>query len=299
MKCLFCKKRISPEIIVDNLLSDYKKKDKTQYRYIKCPKCSMVLIDPLPGQQKLKKEVYNKSYFNWQKISFYQRIIYSFYLYKDYKTWINSDYKNKGKLLDLGCGEGDFMFQIKRDGWDVYGTELNPFLVKNLKKTFGTDKVFFPNEERLSIRHKAYFDVITLWHVLEHLNEPLNLLKKNKKLLKKNGKIFIEVPNADSYVFHLFGRNYTWLRIPDHLFYYSPSTLRYILKKSGFREIKLFYPMKANLNFSLNLEENYLRRFPNFIKKIIFLISVPFSIIISFIGTITGKTEVLRAEASV
>ena len=78
------------------------------------------------------------------------------------------------------------------------------------------------------------FDVITLWHVLEHVENPDMLLKKLKMLLDKNGLLVMSVPNIQSFQFYIFGRNTFHLDIPRHLVHYSPRTIEKLLKKSGF-----------------------------------------------------------------
>lgn len=297
-RCILCKKEIAPKVFTSGLLSDWSTKDKTRYSYVICPYCSMMFIHPLPKASQLKKEVYNKNYFQWKKIKWYQKIIYSFYLYKDYKTWVGKSTKERKKILDLGAGEGDFLQEMKNLGWEVYGTELNPYLKKEMSERFGKDRIFSPQDKAFHKRYHNFFDCITLWHVVEHLENPVTVLLEARNLLKKKGEIFIEVPNADSLVFAIFKSHYTWLRIPDHVTYYTPRTLKALLTKTGFSHGDFSYPLKANLNFSLSLlsvmqKKNYY----SLITRITFFLSIPLSIIISLIASSTGRSEVVRVRA--
>lgn len=297
MQCLLCHKTITPKVIVDNLSSDYNQKDKTAYRYLQCPSCEIVFINPFPKIKALENDVYNETYFDWGTIHWYQKFIYNLYLYKDFPRWVESEVSRKEEILDIGCGGGEFMMKMKRLGWNVFGSEVNKPVIKKLKKIFGENNIYDIGKNDLQ-KVSNKFSIITFWHVVEHLEQPLETLRLYRKTLKKDGKVFIEVPNASSWVFKIFGPHYTWLRIPDHVFYYSPQTLQNVLLKSGFRNIIITSPMKANLNLSMNIYNMVLQKFGKQVALLILFLSLPFSIFFSFLASIFHKGEVIRATAT-
>lgn len=144
-----------------------------------------------------------------------------------------------GKLLDVGCSTGGFLDNVK-DRWDVFGVEPDKESVKCLK-----DKgIPFYNGFFEGFETKDRFDVITLWAVLEHTKNPLEILHKSNKLLKNEGYIVILVPNINSVQAKLFGKYWFHLAIPEHLHHFNLKTLTDILNKSGFKVEKVSYMLK-------------------------------------------------------
>ncbi|MDQ3239087.1 MAG: class I SAM-dependent methyltransferase [bacterium] len=297
MNCPKCKYTKDLKIIIDNLKSDYNQGDPTLYQYIHCLGCNLVSIYPQPDLDKLNEEVYNEKYFYYPDLKWYQKIIYKLYLYKEYDRWIIDDSNQKSsskKILDLGCGQGEFLDKMKNNNWQVYGMEINPFLVKKLKEKFSDSNIYIL-DQFLNDKISQKFDIITFWHVIEHLTTPLDTLLKAKNLLNKKGELFIEVPNVDSFVFSLFKQKYTWLRIPDHVYYYSPKSLQKLLEESGYKNVKITSPIKSNLNFSLNLYNAVSNKK---MAKVLLVLSIPVSIIISIIASLLFRGEIIRASCS-
>lgn len=296
MICPFCSKKDIPKIVVDNLVPAYSFDKRNTFTYLQCNCCKIVYISPFSNSQTLKKKVYNKFYFKNEKLSFVQSIVYRISLYKDYPQLVNSILPGNGRILDVGCGEGTFMEKMKELGWDTYGIEVNRYLVEKLEKIFGKGHVYSSDFKKNTLKNDK-FDAITFWHVIEHLDKPVQALKIYKSLLKRGGTLFIEVPNVDSWVFKIFGNKYTWLRIPDHLYYYSPYTIKELLKRSGYRNIHVWTPMKANLNFSLNLYSILNKKIPITVQKFILILSAPISICFSLFASLFSQGEIIRASA--
>ena len=148
----------------------------------------------------------------------------------------NKETKNK-KILDFGCGWGGFLNNIKNskklNGLEIREECFN-FLNEKIKKIN-----VFKNLNEVSER----FDLITMFHVLEHLPEQIFVLKKLKKKLNKNGKIIIEVPHAKDFLLNLKGlkefKNFSlW---SEHLILHTEVSLRKFLSISGFKNIKIYY----------------------------------------------------------
>jgi len=152
----------------------------------------------------------------------------------------NDILKNK-KILDFGCGWGGFLKKIKK-ARSLTGIELRKecifYIRKNIKKIHISDSLNNLNEE---------YDIITMFHVLEHIPYQIETLRELKKKLKKNGKIIIEVPSANDFLLKLdeFKKFTFW---SEHLILHTENSLRKILKVSGFKKINVKYYQRYNFS---------------------------------------------------
>lgn len=128
-----------------------------------------------------------------------------------------------GRALDVGCGDGAFLEELAGKGWDVIGTELSESIARTARARLG-DRVCVGNIQELRMS-SASFDLITLWHVLEHLEDPKRVLEESRRLLKADGKIIVAVPNIESWQARLFGRDWLHLDVPRHRWHFSARTL--------------------------------------------------------------------------
>lgn len=143
--------------------------------------------------------------------------------------WIEKEKKTKGKILDIGAGTGDFLFRAKKRGWDVTGVEPNQ-QAKDLALNKGLN--FSVNSNSLP---SDYFDVITLWHVLEHVPVLEDQISELKRLLKEDGIIIIAVPNFKSYDAHVYKEHWAAYDVPRHLWHFSKTSIKKIFSPYGFR----------------------------------------------------------------
>ena len=143
-----------------------------------------------------------------------------------------------GKILDVGCGSGDFLLLMKSLGMKCYGIEPGSFnddFAKYNKlniKRGSLEEIKFPSN---------FFDVITLNHVFEHVKSPKEVLKELKRILKPNGDLIIGIPQCDSLAFKIFKENWVQLDTPRHLFIYSPNVLKKYAENTGFKINKMRY----------------------------------------------------------
>jgi 2-polyprenyl-3-methyl-5-hydroxy-6-metoxy-1,4-benzoquinol methylase len=143
-------------------------------------------------------------------------------------------------VLDFGCGAGKNLLALRAEHtkWKLYGFDIS---ANKEVITIGNDiSIIYDDINKLkdSFNHE-YFDIIYMNNVLEHLSDPIQTLKDLKHLLKNDGTIIIEVPNIDSIKFKIFGKYFSSLDIPRHLYDFSPKTLSIICEKSGLK-IKSF-----------------------------------------------------------
>jgi 2-polyprenyl-3-methyl-5-hydroxy-6-metoxy-1,4-benzoquinol methylase len=136
------------------------------------------------------------------------------------------------RLLDVGSGNGEFLVQMRELGWAVAGHDVDPKAAA-LVRSFGIEVA----EGTLGAHSFSEpFDAITLHHVLEHVHDPLDLLKACRALLKPGGRLWLATPNAQAFARRRFGRYWPGLDSPRHLLIWSARALDGMLARAGFRE---------------------------------------------------------------
>ncbi len=143
--------------------------------------------------------------------------------------------KAGGRLLDVGCGDGHFLRVAATCGWQVTGLDPDPRAVANSSKH--RIRVHQGGVEYFS-DHTELFDVITLNHVIEHVHNPVAVLRVCYALLKPGGQIWLETPNIDSFGHRRFQQNWRGLEAPRHLVLFNRASLRRTLRKAGFCDLR-------------------------------------------------------------
>jgi len=131
-----------------------------------------------------------------------------------------------GHLLDVGCGTGAFASAMQRAGWTVTALEPDAGARNIAREQFGVQAV---DSAQLYQLPEAQYDVITLWHVLEHMHQLKDVLVQLRKLLKPEGTLFIAVPNYMSYDAMAFGEYWAAYDVPRHLYHFTPRSMRALL----------------------------------------------------------------------
>ncbi len=145
-------------------------------------------------------------------------------------------HKPTGPLLDIGCGDGIFLYELQRLGWTAEGMEMDPRAVEaarrfGIKVRQGTiDAIPFP---------PASFAIVRMWHVLEHVRDPRTALRNVRRLLRPGGELIIGIPNVAGLYRWCFGRRWSAWDLPRHLSHFSPTTIRRALESEGFRLVSL------------------------------------------------------------
>lgn len=144
---------------------------------------------------------------------------------------INKYSNSKKNLLDIGCGTGDFLQAAIRNGWEIAGIEPNEKAreIANAK----TNNSVLHSDKLFELEHKQ-FDVITLWHVLEHLPNLEKHIATFNKLLKPNGTLIIAVPNFKSYDAQYYKSFWAAYDVPRHLWHFSKTTIYKLFAKQNF-----------------------------------------------------------------
>lgn len=165
-------------------------------------------------------------------------------------------------LLDIGAGTGDFLLEAERQGWSITGIEPSEN-AKNIAVKKG-----IPFTEEIEQLPDNIFDVITMWHVLEHIPDTQAHIKQLKRILKKDGVIVVAVPNFKSYDAEYYGSFWAAYDVPRHLWHFSKTAIE---KLFNYENIKLekILPMYFDSFYVSLLSEKYKNGKMNFLKGFI------------------------------
>jgi len=161
--------------------------------------------------------------------------------------------KTAGRIMDVGCGTGAFLKVMQDAGWTITG--LEPDAAARAK---AVDRGVPAHEPSEIYRLKDPFDVITLWHVLEHVHDLHGYLDRIEQLLLPDGALFIAVPNYTSHDGQHYGQNWAAYDVPRHLYHFSPYSLRMLMAGHGLRVVQML-PMWFDSFYVSVLSEKYMK----------------------------------------
>lgn len=228
------------------------------FELFKCDDCGFILTQDFPDQESIspfyKSEDYishsdtNKGFVN--KI---YHLVRAIMLQKKSQMVETISGKRKGSLLDIGTGLAYFPQQMKSKGWQVEGIEQDPEAREAATKRF--DFVVNPPEELLKMENRN-FDVISLWHVLEHVHNLEGYMTAIKNNLSDDGTLVIALPNAASPDAKHYGKFWAAYDVPRHLWHWSPNNFEIFANKYGFQLIEK-KPMPMDGFYVSMLSEKY------------------------------------------
>ena len=172
---------------------------------------------------------------------------------------INSLSENKGKILDIGAGVGDFLAFVKQDGWQTIGVEPS----QKAREIAINKGVNFVNET--SDLENNSFDIITMWHVLEHVPNLEFQIKELKRLLNPNGTLVIAVPNFKSFDAKYYKEYWAAFDVPIHFWHFSKTAIKLLFEKENMKLEKVL-PMKFDAFYVSLLSDKYKTGKMNYIK---------------------------------
>lgn len=140
--------------------------------------------------------------------------------------------KKEGQLLDVGSGTGAFVNEMKENGWQVTGLEPDADAVTVAKQVYNLE---LKNINQFYHLPADSFDAITLWHVMEHVHDLPAYVQQLKMLLKKDGKLFIAVPNYTSKDAAIYNEYWAAYDVPRHLYHFSPKSIKVLMEKNGMK----------------------------------------------------------------
>ncbi len=223
----------------------------------------MLVTSPKPNEKEIYKYYESEDYISHTdaKRSFLEKmyhIVKLFSLRKKTKL-ITTLNKGKGALLDIGAGTGDFLVAAKKQNWTVQGIEPS-----NQAKKIAEQKGITLISQTSDLPSES-FDIITMWHVLEHVPDPKEQIKELERLLKPNGHILIAVPNFKSYDASYYKSFWAAYDVPRHLWHFSKAAIKKLCKEQKLAVYKIL-PMKFDSFYVSLLSEKYKKGTMNFFK---------------------------------
>ncbi|MEO0897404.1 MAG: class I SAM-dependent methyltransferase [Bacteroidota bacterium] len=245
-----------------DLLSIFYAKDYTvsqeSFEILECQNCSLRFTQNIPSPSKIGPYYQSEEYIshtNTNKgiVNQLYQLVRNYTLGQKLKTVQKVSGLGKGRILDIGCGTGDFLGTMKNGGWDVLGLEPDDNARKMAVENHGI--LAFPSDELFNLEDNS-FDVISMWHVLEHVHELHKYLEKIRSLLKPSGTLLIAVPNYTSGDASHYQHEWAAYDVPRHLYHFSPTGMEGLLNQHGFKLDKMKHMVFDSFYVSL-LSEKY------------------------------------------
>lgn len=230
---------------------------KQDFEILECPSCGLLFTTPRPQGADLDQYYQSEEYYSHQenKMGFIPKV---------YEAVKSINLKNKvsmaigglpqGKLLDIGCGVGDFLVHVKQKQWDVVGVEPSE-QARSIAEQRLQSKLLLPNE--LHQLPDASFDVITMWHVLEHVDNLPDQVSELRRLLKPGGRLLIALPNYRSFDCIYYKDKWAAWDVPRHLNHFSRSSIQNLFPSESFKQIET-QKLKWDSYYISFLSERYL-----------------------------------------
>jgi SAM-dependent methyltransferase len=224
MQCILCNKPIEKYLF------------KNGYWIYRCPNCKLAQTDLKKDYPKFVKEFYSQGYYEGDPT----RSAYADYeldkplITKNMQKFLSflSDKKKSGTLLDVGCAYGYFVELALSKGFDAYGFDPSSYAVQKAKKLVGDGRIREGTIQDVQYPQRS-FDVITMFDVFEHLQNPLEDMIKLKNLLAPGGVIVMATGDTQSLAAKIMKRRWTFYIPPQHIFFFDRQNVRTLLRFAG------------------------------------------------------------------
>lgn len=203
------------------------------FNVVECSSCALLRLDPQPSPEDLK-HFYPETYWWEEAPSSAGRLaeLYRQFVLRDHVGFVSRAIRQPGPVLDIGCGGGSFLHAIEKHGHAVFGSDISPKAARTAHAQYGIPATCASLPDLPF--HAGSFSVITMFHVLEHLADPLAALEATWRLLTPGGRLVVQVPNAACWQMLLLGERWSGLDIPRHLIDFRAEDLEGLLEHCGF-----------------------------------------------------------------
>ncbi len=238
-----------------------------KFDIVKCDNCTFLFTNPRPDTNSIGNYYQSSEYISHTNKG--NNLINT--LYKVARTFtlagkvrmINKLTANKS-ILDYGCGTGDFLIACKKNGWSVHGVEPD----SHAREIASHNKVIQIHSSLGQLDQLKSVGLITLWHVLEHINDLNEILSQLISTLDKDGTMLIAVPNHNSYDAKHYDHHWAAYDVPRHLYHFSQKTMKILLENHGLK-INQIIPMKLDSFYVSLLSEKYKYSQSNYVKSLL------------------------------
>jgi 2-polyprenyl-3-methyl-5-hydroxy-6-metoxy-1,4-benzoquinol methylase len=253
-KCPLCS---SENISIHLKTADYFL-SKEEFSLFKCNECGFIFTQDHPDNAGIGRYYDSDEYLSHSEtksglFSSIYRLSRRMMLGRKVKIVSKLSGLKKGSILDIGSGTGHFLNVLQKAGWNVRGVEINDKARQYSISEFGLEIL---DPVKLQAFEPGSFDCITLWHVLEHFQDPFSYAQEILRLLKPGGSCIIALPNSGSYDVEYYSIFWAAYDVPRHLWHFTPETFKIFAKKSGF-EVKEISPLPLDVFYISVLSEKY------------------------------------------
>ena len=212
--------------------------EKNSWHVYRCSCCGLGFLDPRPSREDVEN-FYGEDYFTDQYDNgidpntrdFRKRLNLEAHRIKFFKSL-----KRQGRVLDIGCGNGYFLAACRNNGYEVQGLDVSGWAIQYAAQKLGLSVISGELDE-IELPHQS-FDIITMWHFLEHTRDPHQTILKVRNWMKKDGIIIIDVPNYESTDARRNWINWVGWQLPYHFYHFNPEALKTLVEKCGFHIVK-------------------------------------------------------------
>lgn len=202
------------------------------FNVVSCNNCSLFFLNPRPKKSHIA-EVYPLRFYEKDKSFLFKLIEPCFRISQQLTIRLLKKHRKNGKTLDIGCGSGDFVLAMQKNGYDAWGVEPNLY-AKEFAINCIEGRILCKDIKECNFSPKS-FDIITMFQSLEHIDEIKSLFGEIKRVLKDDGLLYICVPNMDFFEFKLLGPYSYNLEVPRHLYFFRRKSIKEFLLKNGFK----------------------------------------------------------------
>lgn len=204
----------------------------TPYAVMICSACGQARTDPFPTAEDYA-QFYSNDTYRADGVRFVgpmERLLRSF---RQGRLRRIRRFVPRGKMLDIGCGGGQFLADLRVAGWETVGVEVNEAMAAHARQAFGLD-VRIGRLDQAGFAD-ATFDVVTMYHVLEHIPDPVAALRECHRILRPGGLLVVAVPNFASWQSRTTGKHWFHLDIPHHLHHFTTNALMHVTTAQSFQ----------------------------------------------------------------